>query len=182
MPALPRKTRAAQGLPLGLDDKLFISLDRAEEFDKDVRVFGHTDRAATAAYHFRPFGRPMIEAYFGGKCAAELEAHGEGAFFDFAVSELRDVFGSEFGRRLRPIRIHRWGLDPLALGSYSFALPGSADCRATLAEPVDRRLFFAGEACSAHDFSTAHGAWHTGMVAAEQVIAVRRNAANLIST
>jgi monoamine oxidase len=182
MPALPRKTRAAQGLPLGLDDKLFISLDRAEEFDKDVRVFGHTDRAATAAYHFRPFGRPMIEAYFGGKCAAELEAHGEGAFFDFAVSELRDVFGSEFGRRLRPIRIHRWGLDPLALGSYSFALPGSADCRATLAEPVDQRLFFAGEACSAHDFSTAHGAWHTGMVAAEQVIAVRRNAANLIST
>jgi monoamine oxidase len=124
----------------------------------------------------------MIEAYFGGKCAAELEAQGEGAFFDFAVSELRDVFGSEFGRRMKPIRIHCWGLDPFALGSYSFALPGSADCRATLAEPVDQRLFFAGEACSAHDFSTAHGAWHTGIIAADQVMAVRKNAANLIST
>ncbi|MDR3420909.1 MAG: NAD(P)/FAD-dependent oxidoreductase [Xanthobacteraceae bacterium] len=180
-PALPQKTRAAQGLPLGLDDKLFLALDRAEEFDQDVRVFGHTDRAATAAYHFRPFGRPMIEAYFGGKCAAELEAQGENAFFDFAVSELRDVFGNEFGRRLKPIRIHRWGLDPLALGSYSFALPGSADCRATLAAPVDNRLFFAGEACSPNDFSTAHGAWQSGVTAADQVIAARRKAANLIS-
>jgi monoamine oxidase len=181
-PALPRKTRAAHGLPLGLDDKLFIALDRADGFDADVRVFGHTDRAATAAYHFRPLGRPMIEAYFGGSCAVELEAAGDGAFFDFAVAELTHVFGSEFGRRLKPLRIHRWGLDPLALGSYSFALPGSADCRATLAEPVDDRLFFAGEACSLHDFSTAHGAWQTGITAADQVIAARKKVASLIAT
>jgi monoamine oxidase len=180
-PALPRKTQAAQGLPLGLDDKLFMALDRAEEFDRDVRVFGHTDRAATAAYHFRPRGQPMIEAYFGGTCAADLEAAGDGAFFDFAVAELQHVFGSTFGRRLKPLRIHRWGLDPLALGSYSYAVPGSADCRATLAEPVDDRLFFAGEACSRHDFSTAHGAWQTGVAAADQVIAARRKTANLIS-
>jgi monoamine oxidase len=178
-PALPRKTQAAQGLPLGLDDKLFLALDRAEEFDADVRVFGHTDRAATAAYHFRPRGQPMIEAYFGGTCAAELEAAGDGAFFDFAVAELTQVFGSAFGRRVKPIGIHRWGLDPLALGSYSFALPGYADCRATLAEPVDDRLFFAGEACSPHDFSTAHGAWQSGVTAADQVIAARKKAANL---
>ena len=30
-------------------------------------VFGHTDRVATAGYHLRPFGWPMIEAYFGGR-------------------------------------------------------------------------------------------------------------------
>src|SRR5262249_16151035 len=35
------------------------------------------------------------------------------------------------------------------------------------------RLFFAGEACSPHDFSTAHGAWITGVAAADQVIAAR---------
>jgi hypothetical protein len=32
-------------------------------------------------------------------------------------------------------------------------------------------MFFAGEACSAHDFSTAHGAWRTGIAAAEAAIA-----------
>lgn len=175
-PLLPEKTRAAHGLPLGLADKLFIALKDAEGFDKDSRLFGRTDRAGTGGYHFRPFGRPMIEAYFGGRLAADLEASGEQAFFDFASSELVGLLGSDFGRRLRPIRVHRWGRDPFALGSYSFALPGSADCRAALAQPVDGRLFFAGEACSRHDFSTAHGGWHTGVAAAEQVIAARRRA------
>jgi len=42
-----------------------------------------------------------------------------------------------------------------------------------LAAPVDNRLFFAGEACSSGDFSTAHGGWITGVAAAEQVIAAR---------
>jgi monoamine oxidase len=173
-PALPEKIEAAQGLPLGLDDKLFIALDGAEEFGRDVRVFGHIDRAATAAYHVRPLGRPQIEAFFGGKLAVELEASGDGAFFNFAVSELVGVFGGAFARRLKPVQIHRWGLDPFALGSYSYALPGFADCRSTLAAPVEDRLFFAGEACSTNDFSTAHGAWFTGIAAADQVIAARR--------
>jgi len=172
-PALPQKTEAAVGLPLGYDDKLFMSLDDADEFAKDVRLFGHTDRAATAVYHFRPFGRPQIEAYFGGRLAAELEANGDAAFFDFAVSELTGSLGNDFRRRVKPIQIHRWGCDPFSLGAYSYALPGSAGCRQALAEPVDNRLFFAGEACSLADFSTAHGAWHTGVIAADHLIAVR---------
>ena len=85
------------------------------------------------------------------------------------------MLGSDFARRIKPIRVHRWGSDPFALGAYSFALPGYADCRATLAEPVDDRLFFAGEACSLHDFSTAHGGYLTGVAAAEHVIAARRD-------
>ena len=173
-PALPAKVQAARGLPLGLADKLFMSLDRADEFEKDVRLFGHTDRKGTGGYHFRPFGRSLIEAYFAGRLATDLEANGEGAFFDFAVSELTGVLGTDFAKRVNPIRVHRWGHDPFALGSYSFAQPGSADCRRILAEPVDGRLFFAGEACSTNDFSTAHGGWHTGVAAADQIIAARR--------
>jgi monoamine oxidase len=173
-PALPQKIEAAGGLPLGLNDKLFISLDRADEFGSDLRVFGHTDRAATAAYQFRPLGRPMIEAYFGGRLARELESEGAGAFFRFAVSELTHLFGNDFARRLKPTRIHLWGTDPFARGSYSFALPDCADARAVLTEPIDERLFFAGEACSTHDFSTAHGAFHTGVAAADSVIAARK--------
>jgi monoamine oxidase len=173
-PALPAKIEAARGLPLGLADKLFIALAGAEEIEADTRVFGHIDRAATANYHFRPFGRPMIEAYFGGRFAAELESGGDGAFFDVALSDLAGLFGSAFAARIKPIAIHRWGADPFALGSYSYASPGFADCRPKLAEAVDGRLFFAGEACSVHDFSTAHGGWHTGVAAAEAVIAARK--------
>jgi monoamine oxidase len=53
-------------------------------------------------------------------------------------------------------------------------VPSAAGERAVLAAAVDARLFFAGEACSAHDFSTAHGGYLTGVAAAEQVIATRQ--------
>jgi len=172
-PVLPEKTQAARSLPLGLADKLFLSLEGAGEFDKDSRLFGSTERTATATYHLRPFGRPLIEAYFGGRLAAELETLGERAFFDFAVSELTALLGSAFAARVKPIHMHRWGADPFARGSYSFALPGMADCRAKLAAAVDERLFFAGEACSLGDFSTAHGGWITGIAAADRVIALK---------
>jgi monoamine oxidase len=176
LPALPEKTAAAAGLPLGLADKLFLSLAGAEQFDNDSRAFGDATRTATAAYQFRPFGRPLIEAYFGGAFAAELETAGEAAFFDFAIQELVGLFGADFARRVAPLGIHRWSLDPLARGSYSYALPGKADCRTALAAPVDNRIFFAGEACSTTDYSTAHGAYLTGVAAAEQAIAALRAA------
>ena len=177
-PALPEKIQAARGLPLGLADKLFLSLEDAEEFEKDCRLFGATDRTATATYHLRPFGRPQIEVYFGGDLPAHLEAGGISAFFDFAVSELTGKLGNNFARRIAPIHIHCWGADPFAGGSYSYALPDMANSRTTLAAPVDNRLFFAGEACSRGDFSTAHGGWITGVTAADQAIrALRRNVA-----
>jgi monoamine oxidase len=75
---------------------------------------------------------------------------------------------------VRPLLQYHWAADPFARGSYSYAVPGAADERAVLAAPVDDRLFFAGEACSIHDFSTAHGAYLTGIVAADQAIAARQ--------
>ena len=176
VPELPEKIEAARGLPLGLADKLFLSLSDAREFEKDSRLFGRTDRSRTGVYHFRPFGRPQIEAYFGGRLAAELEAGGVSAFFEFAIGELEGLLGSNFVRRVKLLHLHLWGTDPFSLGSYSCALPGKADCRALLAAPIDNRLFFAGEACSSDDFSTAHGAYFTGVDAANRAIAVRRKA------
>jgi monoamine oxidase len=173
-PALPEKTAAAAGLPLGLADKLFLALADAEQFEKETRAFGNPGRTATAAYQFRPFGRPMIEAYFGGALAADLEQAGPAAFFDFALAELVGLFGSHFSGRVKPLQLHCWGADPLARGSYSYALPGKADCRASLAAPVEERIFFAGEACSRNDFSTSHGAFLTGVDAADQAIRALR--------
>ncbi|TMJ84282.1 MAG: FAD-dependent oxidoreductase [Alphaproteobacteria bacterium] len=173
-PLLPKKTQAALGLPLGLADKLFLSLSHAEEFDEEIRLFGRTDRSETGVYHFRPFGRSHIEAYFGGRLASELEARDDVGFVDFAVGELVALLGSNFARRVKPLKLKRWGADPFSRGSYSYALPGKADCRAELAAPVDNRLFFAGEACSRSDYSTAHGAYLSGVAAAEAVIASQK--------
>lgn len=176
-PALPQKVEAAAGLPLGLADKLFLTLKDAEEFERETRMFGCTDRSATGAYHFRPFGRPQIEGYFGGALAHDLEKGGPAAFFEFAKAELTGLLGSAFAKRIAMLAMHPWASDPYARGSYSYARPGQADQRAVLSERIDSRLFFAGEACSRHDFSTAHGAYLTGLSAAEEIIAARSKAA-----
>lgn len=173
-PTLPEKTRAAGRLPLGLADKLFLHLDGAEEFEPGGRLFGSTDKSGTGTYHMRPFGRPLIECFYAGQRARDLESGGERAFFHFAVEELSKHLGSGIAKRVRPSLIHPWGMDPFARGSYSYAVPGAAYERGMLAAPVDGRLFFAGEACSTHDFSTAHGAYLTGIAAAEQALAARR--------
>ncbi len=73
-------------------------------------------------------------------------------------------------KRLHPIVESAWARDPLALGAYSYGSEGAQAARAALAAPVNERLFFAGEHCSDVDFSTAHGAYRTGVKAARDVI------------
>jgi monoamine oxidase len=172
VPELPDKTAAAAALPLGLADKLYLRLDRAEEFPGDSHLYGALDRVRTGSYHLRPLRRPLVEGYFGGALARELEQEGEAAFASFAIDQLAALLGGDIRKRLHPVAASAWGHDPHARGSYSHARPGEADARQVLAAAVDQRLFFAGEACSGADFSTAHGAYRSGVAAAEQVIAV----------
>ena len=170
-PPLPDKVEAAADLPLGLANKAFLLLDRPEPFEPDTQLMGNPHDPATGSYYLRPFGRPVIECFFGGAGARGLEAEGEGAAIDFAVTQLVGLLGSDVRRRLNPLAETSWGADPLFGGSYSHALPGKADARARLTAPVENRIFFAGEACSAADFSTAHGAYATGIAAADAVLA-----------
>jgi monoamine oxidase len=170
-PGLPGKAQAAAGLPLGLADKAFLGVDEPEALPVDGHLFGHADRTATGSYHLRPFGRPYIEVFLGGRCARALEGEGPGAMTAFAVEELSELMGADFRRRLHPLTETHWAQDPWALGSYSHALPGHAGDRAILAAPVENRIFFAGEATSARFYSTVHGAWESGLRAADEAIA-----------
>lgn len=160
---------AAGALPLGLADKIIFRLSDCEGFEPDTQVLGDPSVKRTASYHLRPFGRPLIEGFVGGEAAREFEADGN-AFAAFALDELAGLFGFGIRSRLKPIAQSRWGRQPFSRGSYSHALPGHAKARAILAADIDGRLFFAGEACSAQDFSTAHGAFQTGLAAARAVL------------
>ena len=172
-PALPDKVEAAAGLPLGLADKVVLALERPDSFPPDTGLFGRSDTLETGSYHLRPFGRPLVEAFLGGRWARALEQEGPGASAAFAIQELAAVFGSDMRRRLTPAAATAWAADPFALGSYSHALLGCSGARGILARPVEDRLFFAGEACSTDAFSTAHGAYATGVRAAEEALRAR---------
>jgi monoamine oxidase len=171
VPALPDKLAAAAALPLGLDDKFFLHIDRSDDLPVETRIFGALDRL-TGSYQLRPFGRPVIECYFGGSLARALEQEDGDAFARHAIDEIAAHLGNDIRKRLQPIFGSAWGRDPFALGAYSYARPGDAGARSVLAATVDDRLFFAGEACSVNDYSTAHGAYRTGEMAAEAILQI----------
>ena len=177
-PLPPEKTEAARALPMGHVAKLFLEVaeegGRPWDLEPDTQVPGALDRARTGLYHLEPLGRPLVEGYYGGALALDLERAGPGALEDFALGELCGLFGSSVRGRLKPVAASGWAADPWSRGSYSYAVPGGADRRADLARPIDGRLFFAGEACSRDSYSTAHGAYLTGIEAAAAVAAVIR--------
>ncbi|MBW3560752.1 MAG: FAD-dependent oxidoreductase, partial [Proteobacteria bacterium] len=78
-PTLPEVIDAAAGLPLGLANKVFLHLDSAAGLPAEAGLFGRRDTRNTASYHLRPFERPLIEVFLGGRWAATLEAEGPGA-------------------------------------------------------------------------------------------------------
>lgn len=67
--------------------------------------------------------------------------------------------------------VTRWRKDPFARGSYSFVGPNATgQDYDLLGEPVDQKLFFAGEAtCRTHP-ATVHGAYMSGLRAANEVL------------
>ncbi|HTK36117.1 MAG TPA: NAD(P)/FAD-dependent oxidoreductase [Caulobacteraceae bacterium] len=173
-PPLADKVAAAEALPLGHVNKAFLTLSEPELLPAETTLVARFDTARTGAYHLRPFGRPLIEGFFGGDLAAELEGEGEAAFGAFAIEELVSLLGSDFRRKARFLTASTWAREPWTGGAYSHARPGHAGARAVLAAPVEERLFFAGEACSPHHFSTAHGAYETGVAAAEAALKALR--------
>jgi monoamine oxidase len=168
-PALPDKLAAAHALPLGVADKVFLQVERAEDLPVEARLFASTRTTETGGYTLRPFGRPLIDGYFGGPFARALESE-PGGFAGFAIDEICAALGNDMRKRLTPIVESAWARDPWALGAYSYGSEGAQAARATLAAPVNARLFFAGEHCSDVDFSTAHGAYRTGVQAARDAL------------
>ena len=63
-----------------------------------------------------------------------------------------------------------WGTDPFSLGAYSHVLPGRSGARRKMAEPVEDRIFFAGEACHPKWATQVTGAYLSALEAADAVV------------
>lgn len=115
-------------------------------------------------------GASILVAYAGGSFARTIENMPEGEAVAVAMSHLRAMFGSAAPDPIAVART-RWASDAYAGGSYSYLSPGSGpEHRTSLARPVGRQLFFAGEATSAAYSGTVHGALLSGREAARQIL------------
>jgi len=170
-PPLPDwKREAVAGLPLGNHNRICLVFDR-DVFGPDAPEGGIVLGGEGEPMHFRvrPFGYNYVPAMTGGRFADWLERAGTEASADFAKEKLKQVFGNDITRHIVRHIVTAWRGDPWVRGAYSVALPGQSHQRAELARPIDGRLYFAGEATSREFFSTAHGAYLSGIAAAEAV-------------
>ncbi|MGY8997247.1 MAG: flavin monoamine oxidase family protein [Alphaproteobacteria bacterium] len=170
-PALPDwKTQAINGLPMGTENKMGIA------FDKDVfgpQGRGHyttwNDDGETAKVDANALGFNVASVFVGGRHGVWLEKQGQQAGHDFAVDRIADIFGNDIRKHVTRSIITAWSTEPWALGSWAYAQPGQAHQRGNLARPIDELLFFAGEATKVGGQGTCHGAYFSGMRAAQEI-------------
>jgi monoamine oxidase len=168
-PALPDwKQEAVAGLPLGNHNRICLIFDLfGAEAPRSASVLNQG--AEPMSFTIRPFGYDYVVGLTGGRFADWLERAGAEAAADLAQENLKRAFGADIVKHVVGHKVTAWRGDPWIRGAYSAALPGQAAQRRRLAEALDGRLFFAGEATSNEFYSTAHGAHLTGIDTAQRV-------------
>jgi monoamine oxidase len=111
----------------------------------------------------------MAVAYLGGSFSRDLSRAGEAAQIDFAATHLATLLGQDVKRHVGRGRATPFDLDPWIGGGYSYGRLGYGNQRSALAEPVDERIHFAGEACSVEFPASANGAFQSGIAAVARI-------------
>ena len=109
---------------------------------------------------------PYYSIYLKNFCIRKLS---DDEIISGAMKTLRTIYGNSIPEP-EGYLITRWGKDPYSFGAYSHIPPfASGDDFDALFEPVDDVLYFAGEATSGKYPSTQHGAYLTGVAAANEI-------------
>jgi monoamine oxidase len=166
------KQAAIERLGMGVLNKVYLKFPAAF-WGEDVETISYVgDRLGEWCdwLSFVPFtGEPVLMAFHGGDKGFALEDLSDDEIAAGAMRTLRVMFGGDIPEP-EGMLITRWGKDPFSFGAYSHIPPfASGDDYDALAEPVDDVLFFAGEATSREYPSTVHGAYLSGLRAAERI-------------
>lgn len=177
VPPLPAsKCAALQNIGVGVLNKLVLKFPRKfwPETDWLGYVSGRKGFWAEWLDMSQHTGQPILIAFNAAEYGREVEQLTDAEQVAQALKILRLLFGAEVPEPESYV-ITRWASDPFAFGSYTYLRPGGSGAdRYALAAPVNHKLFFAGEATHREYLSTVHGAWLSGLRAAEEVLEVKR--------
>jgi monoamine oxidase len=162
-----RQLDAAAALSLGSYDHIGLDMPRNPlNLQRDDLVFEKSSGRRTAAFLQTSRDQPMWSKSLGVL----------GANYRRRVLR-RWLVADWVGRRSavtqrRQLRSYatRWNEEPFVLGAMSAAVPGSADARKILAEPIGGRIWLAGEALHETQPGTVNGAWESGQRTAEAAL------------
>lgn len=173
-PPLPKAKQAAiHRLSMGVLDKVVLKFPETF-WSEDYDMIGYLSDKEDAFLEFLNFRRytsaPVLVGLVAGQFARSLESLSEDEVAERVMEQLWQIHGDEIPEPDAVVKTH-WATDPFSLGSYSIMPPGSTSRdRKTLAESVADVLFFAGEATASDYPATVHGAFLSGIQAAEEII------------
>ncbi|KAJ1394774.1 Flavin amine oxidase [Sesbania bispinosa] len=167
-PKLPDwKEAAIAELGVGLENKIILHFENV--FWPNVEFLGVVADTSYGCSYFlnlhKAAGHPVLVYMPSGRLAKDIEKMSDEAAANFAFMQLKKILPDASS----PIQylVSRWGSDINSLGSYSYDAVGKPhELYERLRVPVDN-LFFAGEATSMSYPGSVHGAFSTGMMAAE---------------
>ena len=107
--------------------------------------------------------------FFGGEKGLDVENFPD-KYYKIITSFIKNQFGNLIGNNIKEIIHTSWGKDPFTKGSYSFALPGHSSERELLKKSLEKKVYFAGEATIKSYYGTCHGAYISGVNAANEII------------
>ncbi|KFK38718.1 hypothetical protein AALP_AA3G150900 [Arabis alpina] len=181
-PELPRRKLAAiDRLGFGLLNKVAM-LFPSVFWGDDLDTFGSLNESSINRGEFFLFyayhtvsGGPALVALVAGEAAQRFECTEPSTLLHRVLKKLRGIYGPKGVVVPDPIQTicTRWGSDPLSYGSYSHVRVGSSGVDYDiLAESLNNRLFFAGEATTRQHPATMHGAYLSGLREASRILHV----------
>lgn len=174
IPELPaKKQKAIQAIGVGVLNKCYLRFPNAFWSAKvDWIEYIAAQRGVWSEWvsFQRALHQPILLGFNAAKRGREIEQWSDDEIVADAMKTLKAIYGENIPAPL-DYQITRWASDPFALGAYSYNLVGaSPNVRKIFAAPIDKKLFFAGEAAETHYFGTAHGAYLSGLRVAEEVL------------
>ena len=101
----------------------------------------------------------------------------DSAIVNEAITSLMHIFNlspDAIRSQLQAAYFHDWRADPFARGAYSYVPVDGLKAQELLSQPLDNKLFFAGEALSVGHIGTVHGAIQSGKRAAKEILSSAR--------
>jgi monoamine oxidase len=171
-PDLPKRTLdAAARLPLGSLDHVALEMTgNPLGLRRDELAFEKSESRQTAAIFANVSGSTLCMIGVGGRFGRELSDKGQAAMIDFAITWLAGLYGTDMKSAVKRSHATRWNHEPWVLGASSVAAPGGQPSRRILTEPLNNRIFLAGEATHETMWGTVGGAWESGERAADAVV------------
>jgi monoamine oxidase len=171
-PELEEKEQAINGLEMGCVVKVTLQF-RSPFWPRKNFGFVHSDQKWFPTWWADDRG-PILTGWVGGPRAESLTKEETEAIEAEAIRALARILKDQ------PVRVrdflvrsfgHDWSGDPYSRGAYSYTPVGTVKMPNRLAAPVEKTIYFAGEATDGDgNQGTVHGALASGKRAGEEII------------